>query len=474
MSIAVKELEKNKVQLTVTVTAEDFAKGMDAAYRKLCPKINIPGFRKGKAPRKVIENHYGSDFFFEDAFREVYPAAYRGAVDESGIFPVDSPVVDIVEIGLEKGVVFTADVWVKPEVKLGAYKGVTVEKPVAVVPEEEVKEEIERARQSRAKWVAADRAVALGDMVTFDFAGYVDGVAFDGGTAKGYSLEIGSGRFIPGFEDQMVGMEIGVEKAIEVTFPEDYNSEQLKGKPATFEVLVHEVKAKQLPELDDTFAQDVEGVDTLDAYIASVRSRLEDAAVRKADAAFENNLVEACVKNATMDVPPPMVENMVDRMVQDMEYRIKNSGLSFEDYLRYTGQTLENVREQYQPTALERVQGQLVLEAIQKAEVIKAEESDIDEEIIALAGQTGRDVEEYKKMFGPQEKMYLAEEVLYKKTMALLKEHAVEGAESPPKAKKAKAKAEEAPTADAQEEAKAVKTKAATPTKAKAKKPAAE
>nr|MDD6335163.1 trigger factor [bacterium] len=456
MSYELSQLEKNKVRLTIAVSPEDFQKGLDKAYHQMVGKITIPGFRKGKAPRRVIENFYGGpSIFFEDALRAVYPDAYAKAVEESGINPVDAPEIDVEKISVEEGVTFHADVWVYPEVELGQYKNLPVEKPQAVVTDDDVNAEIDRARDSRSRWVTAERAIENGDTVTFDFEGFIDDKPFEGGSAKDFTLEIGSGRFIPGFEEQMVGLSAGEEKDLSVTFPEDYHAEELKGKPAIFKVTIKEVKTKQLPELDDAFAQDAAGFDTMDEYIADVRKHLEEAAVRRADAKFENDLVDACVADSKMEVPQPMVERMIDSMVQDMQYRLMNSGIGMEDYLKYTGMSMEDLRGQYAETALQRVKGQLVLQAIQKAENLTVDENDIEKEMLEIAERIGQPVEEYKKRISEREKTYLADDALLKKTLQLMKDNAAPApvaAPKPARKRKAPAKAKAAEEQAAGEE----------------------
>jgi len=414
---------ENLVSLTITVSKEDFAKHVDAAYRKMVRRITIPGFRKGKAPRAIVEKNYGGPaVFYEDAFADCYPGAYGEAVREAGLRVVSPPEIDITTIDEAEGLVFTAEVWTYPSVTLGEYQGLKVEKPVALVTDEDVNAEIDRLRESRSRLVAVERAVELKDTVTFDFAGSVDGVLFDGGSAEGYELEIGSGRFIPGFEEQMVGLKIGEKADISVQFPDDYQAEELKGKPAVFAVTVHEVKARELPELTDEFVQDAAGAESVAEYVAQTREKMEKSAVERVDAQYENQLVDACTANATMEIPPPMIDSSVDRHMQDMERRVASMGIDLAGYLQYINKTEAEMREDYRPTGERMVKNQLVLEAIIEAEKIVPEEADIENEIVELAAAMGQDVESIRARITEQDRTYIAQDAAMKKVVGWLKE----------------------------------------------------
>ena len=425
MSCTVEKTQVNEVKLTITVPAAEFDAAMQKAYLKLRGQINIPGFRKGKAPRQLIEKMYSEAVFYEEAIDMVMPGAYDAAVEEMDLYPVDRPEVDVVEVGGGKDLVFTAVVTVKPEVTLGQYKGIEVAKPEYNVTDDQVDAELARAQDRVARWnVVEDRPVQQGDRIMLDYAGTVDGVAFEGGTAQNQPLEIGSGRFIPGFEDQLVGVALGEEKDVVVTFPDPYQSEELAGKEAVFHCKVNEIKAKEVPALDDDFAKDVSEYDTLEAYKASIRENLEKAAQERAQNELETKLLEAAVAASQLEVPECMIRRQQDYMIQEMQYRMSFQGIRMEDYLKMTGMTMDQLREENREEALRRVKNQLVLEAIQKAEGVEATEEDIDAEIGKMATET-RTLEDLKKGRRPEDIDYMRGKVLTEKTLKILVDSAV-------------------------------------------------
>ena len=375
MSVQVENLEKNMAKLTIEVSAEELEKALQAAYNKEKNKINIPGFRKGKVPRAMIEKMYGPEIFYDDAANTLIPDAYAKAADESGLEIVSQPKIDLVQIEKGKPFIFTAEVAVKPEVTLGEYKGVEVPKADLTVTDEEVAAEIDRERDKNARTITVeDRPVQSGDQAVIDFEGFVDGVAFEGGKGESYPLTIGSNTFIPGFEDQLIGAEVGKEVDVNVLFPAEYQEKSLAGKPALFKVTVKEIKVKELPELDDDFAQDVSEFDTLEEYKADVRKNLEAKKAEAAKTAKEDAVVDKIIENASMEIPDAMVETQTRQMMDDFANRMQQQGLSMEQYFQFTGMDAEKLAEQMKPSALKRIQTRLVLEAIVKAENIEATE----------------------------------------------------------------------------------------------------
>ena len=417
--------EHNIAKLTITVDAETFAAAVQQAYFKTAKHYNIPGFRKGHAPRKVIENMYGEGVFFEDAFEIVWGDAYDAALDEFELVAVDKPTLDIEQIGLAEGVVFTAEVQLKPEVTLGAYKGIEVEKPTYTVEDADVDREIEQEREKNARFVGVERPVENGDRVILDYSGSVDGVPFDGGTAEEQTLVIGSGTFIPGFEEQMVGMAVGEEKNITVTFPEEYHAENLAGKEAVFAVKVREVQVKELPALDDEFAKDVSEFDTLEELRASKRKTMEERAARNEKTATENVCIQAVCDAATVEVPACMTDRQINYMLQDMAYRLSMSGISLEDYCKYTGTDIEALRESYRTEAEGRVKMQLVIEAVGKAEKIACTDEELEAEIAEYAEQNGTDVASFKAQLKEDDFDYLRDRKVAEKTIQLIVDNAV-------------------------------------------------
>lgn len=454
------KLEGSKVKLTIEVSAEQFEAATQKAYQKAGKRFNVPGFRKGKAPRKVIENMYGPLAFFDDAFDIVYPEAYQAAIAEQGVEPVDRPDVSIETLPEgETPLVFSLVVAVKPEVELGAYKGIEVEKRAYNVTDDEVDAAMAQLQEGVARMVDVDRPVENGDTVNLDYSGSVDGVKFDGGTAQGQTLTIGSGQFIPGFEEQMVGMAVGEEKDIEVTFPEEYHAENLAGKKAVFAVKVNGIQVKELPTLDDEFAKDVSEYDTLEALRDAKRQELLEQAEKNAKIQKENDVVRKAVENATVEVPDAMVERQIDSFLQDMGYRLQMQGISLEDYLKYTNTEISALRDQYRADAALRVKSQLVLEAISKAEAIEATPEEIGDKVAEYAKQFGdMTVEDFEKNLQADDRQYFADQVVVEKTLALLVENAKEVAPKKKATRKKKAAAEaeapaeqEAPAAEPQE-----------------------
>ena len=417
-------LENKKVKLEIKVDPETFEKGMQASYLKNRKNIAIPGFRKGKVPRKVLERYYGEAILYEDAINEIFPDVYDEAVKETGIEPVDRPDVDIVQIGDGQDLILSAEVDVKPEVELGQYKGIEVEGVEAAISDHEVDHQLEHLREDNARLVSIeDRGVQNGDMVILDYAGSVDGIEFDGGTAEQQTLEIGSGSFIPGFEEQLVGMNLEEERDISVTFPEEYHAEELKGKEAVFHVKIHEIKEKELPELDDDFAKDVSEFSTLDEYKADLRSKLQESAEQNAKSQMENQLLSKIADNAHVDIPDAMLESEIDNMLRDMEMQMRYSGMDLENYLQMTNTSMEDLRAQYKDSAYNRVKTQLVLEAITKAEEITVSDEDREVEYQKLAEQYKQEVDEIKKTFSANAS-YMDNSILVKKTVDTLMESA--------------------------------------------------
>ena len=420
------KLEGNKVKLGMTISAEDFDKAVDKAYLKLRNTITGPGFRKGHAPKGVIEKAYGWYVFVDDAFDEAYPAVYEAAVKEHDVKPVDRP--DITILSAEKGedVAFEAVVTVMPEVSLGQYKGIEVEKQEYNVTDEMVNAEIERERENVARMIDVERPVENGDEVELDYSGTVDGVKFEGGTAEHQTLVIGSGMFIPGFEEQMIGMNVGEEKDLNVKFPDEYHSDELKGKDAVFHVKVHAVRVKELPEADDEFAKDVSEFNTIAELRDHKKEELEKKAMNEAKAKKENDVIEKAVANATVDIPDVMIDRQADRMLNDIRYRLSMQGISLEDYCKYTGTKTEVMKAEMKNEAERRVKTQLVLDAIMKAEGIKAENDEVEKKIDEYCAQFDDKAEEFKAKLNEDDKAYFEDQVLLDKTINMLVDSAIE------------------------------------------------
>ena len=426
MGYTVEKISGNQVKIAFEIASDKFDEAVQKAYLKVRGRVNVPGFRKGKAPRKLIENMYGEGVFYDDAFDLLFPPEYEAAVKEHDLKVVDRPEVDEVkQIGVGKDLQFAVKVYVKPDVELGEYTGLKATKYVHKVTDEEIDSRIQQdVEKASTMQDVTDRPVQMGDTVNLDYAGTVDGVAFDGGTAQGQTLEIGSGHFIPGFEEQMVGMNIGEEKDLNVKFPEEYHAEELKGKDAVFHVKVNAIQAKIKPELDDDFAADVSEFNTFDEYKASIVKELNDRAQKNADTQLENSLVQQAVDAADCDIPDAMIEDEINIMLREMQMRMMYQGLRYEDYLKYTGQTEDQVKEMYRPEAKNRVKMQLVLEAMVKAEGIEPTEEDVEKAIQDEAERSGREVEEFKKSLNDRQKEYLKENAAMRKVVDVIVEKA--------------------------------------------------
>lgn len=404
MSLQVEKLEKNMAKLTIEASAEDFEAAVEKAYQKEKKNITLPGFRKGKAPRKMIEKMYGAGVFYEDAANELIPEAYGKALDECDEEIVSQPKIDIVQIESGKPFIFTAEVALKPEVTLGEYKGVEIEKVPVEVTDLEVQAEVDKERENNSRTIDVDdRPVQKGDMVKLDFDGSVDGVPFEGGKAENYDLTIGSGSFIPGFEDQLVGAKLEEEVDINVTFPEDYHAADLAGKAAVFKCTVHEIRVKEIPEADDEFAKDISEFDTLEDYKEDIRKKLLEKKEKEAKSAKEAAVVAKIVENAQMEIPDAMIDSQVRNMADDFSRRIQSQGLTVEQYFQFTGMTAEKMTEQMRPEALKRIQNSLVLEAVAKAENIEISDEKVDEEIKKMAEAYKMEFDKVKEMMGEYE-----------------------------------------------------------------------
>ena len=427
MSVKVETLEKNMAKLVIEVPAEELEKALQAAYNKNKSKISIPGFRKGKVPRQMVEKMYGPGFFYEDAANMLIPVEYEKAADECGLELVSRPVIDIEQIEKGKAFIFTAEVAVKPEVTLGEYKGLEVAKTDVEVSDEEVAAELEKEREKNARTISVeDRAVENGDMIMLDFEGFVNGVAFDGGKGENYPLTIGSNAFIPGFEEQLVGAKIGEDVEVNVTFPEEYQAPELAGCAAVFKCKVNEIKVKELPELDDDFAQDVSKFDTLDEYKADVKAKLAANKADVAKRAKEDAVIEKIIENAQMDIPEAMIDTQARQLVDEFAQRIQAQGLSFEQYLQFTGMTLDTALEQMKPNAVKRIQSRLVLEAVVKAENIEVSEEDVKAEIAKMAETYKMDADKLAEIMSDEEKKQIQMDMAIEKAVELVTEAAKE------------------------------------------------
>ena len=428
MSLQVEKLEHNMAKLTVEVAAEDVEKALQAAYLKQRKQINIPGFRKGKVPRQMIEKMYGPEVFYDEAANNMIPDAYAKAYDESELDIVSQPKIEVVQMEKGKPFIFKAEVATKPEVTLGDYKGLKVDKVSTRVTQKEVDEEIEKERERNARTIeVTDRAVQDKDEVTLDFEGFVDGVAFEGGKGEDYPLTIGSGSFIPGFEEQLIGAEIDKEVEVNVTFPKEYHSEELAGKDATFKCTVHTIKAKELPELDDEFASEVSECETMDAYRAEVKKNIKERKERTGKEKKENQAVDQAIENAQMDIPEAMIEFQVRQMADDFARRIQQQGLTVEQYFQFTGMTAEKMMEEMKPQAEKSIKTRLVLEAIVKAENIEVSDERVEEELTKMAEAYQMEVEKLKEFMGENEKKQIKEDLAVQEAITLLVNESVEG-----------------------------------------------
>ena len=429
MSLQVEKLEKNMAKLTIEASAEEFEAAVEKAYQKAKKSISLPGFRKGKAPRRMIEKMYGTGVFYEDAANELIPDAYSKALSECEEQIVSQPKIDVTQIEKGKDFIFTATVAVKPEIKIGDYKGVEIEKIDTTVTDEDVMAEILKDQKENGRKIdVTDRAAQMDDEVTINFEGFVDDVAFEGGKGENYPLTIGSGSFIPGFEEQLIGAEIDKEVEVKVTFPEDYHSEDLKGKEAVFKCTVHAIRAKELPEVDDEFASDVsEKAETLDAYRAEVKAQIKERKENEGKAKKEDQAVEQAVANAEIDLPEPMVDLQAKQMADDFARRIMQQGLSVEQYFQFTGLSEEKMMEELKPQAEKRIRTRLVLEAIVAAENIEVSDERLDEELAKMAESYKMEVEKLKEFMGENEKKQMKEDIAVQDAVTLIVDASVEG-----------------------------------------------
>ncbi|MGB4658996.1 MAG: trigger factor [Mobilitalea sp.] len=421
MSLQVEKLEKNMAKLTIEASIEEFEGAMQKAYIKNKDKISVQGFRKGKAPRAMIEKMYGASIFYEDAANELIPEAYEKAAIESGLDIVSRPEIDVVQVEKGKTFIFTAEVALKPEITLGQYKGIEVEKKEAVVTEEEIMAKINKELEQNSRMITIDdRAVKDGDVTTIDFEGYVDGQLFDGGTGTDYSLTIGSHSFIDGFEEQLIGKAIGEEVEVNVTFPEEYQAKELEGKPALFKVTVKEIKEKEIPALDDDFAQDVSEFDTLAEYKESIKAAIAVEKEKDLKTAKENEIIDKIIEAATMDIPEPMISAQVNQLAEDFAQRMQNQGLSIEQYFQYTGTDPKKFLESMKPQAVKRIQSRLVLESIAKAENIEVSDEELEKEITEMATMYQMEIEKLKGLIGDKEKEQMKTDIAVQKAVDLV------------------------------------------------------
>ncbi len=417
------KLDTNKYELTIKVDAESFGKAIDKAYKQNVKKINVPGFRQGKAPKSMVEKLYGEGVFFEDAINELYPAALAEAIEEAKLEVVARPEVDMKSVEKADGFEFTAICIVKPEVEVKDYKGVKTEKTVKAVSDEDVDARIDAMRNRNSRLVdVTDRAAQNGDTVVIDFDGYVDDVAFDGGKAEQFSLELGSGQFIPGFEEQVEGKTIGEEFDVNVEFPAEYQAEELKGKAATFKCKLHEIKGKELPEIDDEFAKDVSEFDTLVELKADIKAKMEETAQKEANDAVENTLIDAVIENMTAEIPVEMNEARIDDMVRDFEYRLQSQGMNIDTYLQYTGMPMESFRQTFEEQAAKQVKIRLALEKIVELENITISMEDVDAEYQKVADSYKMDVEKVKSFIPVED---FTKDLAVNKAIDLIKDNAV-------------------------------------------------
>lgn len=427
MSVQVEKLEHNMAKLTIEVPETELEAAIEKAYQKQKKSISLPGFRKGKAPRVMIEKMYGKGVFLEEAANSLIPVQYSLAAGESGLEIVSQPTIDVTQLEPGKSFIFTAEVAVKPEVTLGEYKGVEVEKQNTEVLDEEVEAEILKERESNSRMIdVEDRAVEDGDTVNLDFEGFVDGEAFEGGKGEGYPLVIGSNAFIPGFEEQLIGAGIDEEKVVNVTFPEDYHAEDLKGKEAVFKCKVNRIQKKELPEVDDEFAKDVSEFDTLEEYKADIRKKLAEEKEKDAQRAKEDAVINKIIETTEMDIPDAMVDAQIDQMADDFGRRMQSQGLSLEQYFQFTGLTMEKLRDELKPQALKRIQTRLVLEKIAEVEDIQPTEEQIDEEINKMAEMYKMEADKLKEMLGEYEMTQMKKDMAVQQAVTLVADAAKE------------------------------------------------
>ncbi len=427
MSLQVEKLEKNMAKLTIEISAADLEKALQSAYMKQKDKISLPGFRKGKVPRQMIEKMYGADIFYDDAANELMPKAYADAYDECGLDIVSQPEIDIVQIEKGKPFIFTAEVAVKPEVTLGQYKGLEVDKISTRVTQKEVDEKIEQEAEKNAREITVeDRPVQDKDEVILDFEGFIDGEAFEGGKGENYPLTIGSGSFIPGFEEQLIGVEAETEVEVKVTFPDDYHAEDLKGKDAVFKCTVHEIKTKELPEIDDEFAAEVSEFDTLDEYKADVKAKLKEQKVSEGKTKQEDQAVEQAAQNASMEIPEAMIKTQARQMADNFMRRIQLQGLSPEQYFQMVGSDEEKMTEELMPQAEKQIRTRLVLEAVAAAEKIEISDERLDEELGKMAENYKMDLDKLKEIMSEKDMKQMKEDIAVQEAITFLVENAVE------------------------------------------------
>ena len=427
MSLQVEKLEKNMAKLTIEVSAEDLDKAMEKAYQKQKSRISLPGFRKGKAPRKMIESMYGKGVFMEDAVNSLVPQEYTKALGECDLEIVSQPEINVTQMEPGKALIFTADVAVKPEVTLGEYKGVEVPKSEIAVTDEEVDAEVKKEQDKNARTVAVeDRAAANGDITTIDFEGFVDGVAFEGGKGTDYALTLGSGTFIPGFEDQLVGANTGDHVEVKVTFPEEYQAKELAGKEAVFQCDVKKIETKEVPELDDEFAKDVSEFDTLAEYKEDVKKKLTEKKEKEARTAKENAAVDKAIENAQMDIPEAMLMTQCRQMLDDFSRRMQSQGLSMDQYFQFTGMTADKMMEDMKPQALKRIQTRLVLEKVAEVENIQPTEEEVNEEISKMAEAYKMEADKLKELLGERELEQMKKDMAVQKAVTVIADAAKE------------------------------------------------
>ena len=443
MSVQVENLEKNMAKLTIEVSEDKLEEALQKAYLKQKNKISLPGFRKGKVPRNMIEKMYGPEIFFEDAANMLIQENYGAAVDESGADIVSRPSIDVTQIEKGKPFIFTAEVAVRPEVKLGKYMGVTVTKIDTTVTDEEVDEAVEKERDNNARTITVeDRAIENGDTAVSDFEGFVDGVPFEGGKGENHSLEIGSHSFIDTFEDQLIGKNTGDEVEVNVTFPEEYHAADLAGKPAMFKVKIHEIKAKELPELDDEFAQDVSEFDTLAEYKENLKKNIAERKEAEARRTKEDEAIRKIVEKSSMEIPDAMIDTQVETMIEEFAQRIAQQGLSFEQYMQFSGMTMDKMKDQVRPEAVSRIESSLVLEQIAKDENIEVSDADVDAEIDKMASMYGMEADKIKEYMGDAEKESMKKDLAIQKAVDLIMDNIKERAKAKSKKEKDEAEAE--------------------------------
>ncbi len=447
MNVQVENLEKNMAKLTITVDAAELDKAITKAYNKQKNSISVPGFRKGKVPQNMVEKMYGAEIFYEDAANIIMQDTYPQAYDESKLEIVSQPKIDITQLEKGKDFIYTAEVAVKPEVKLGKYKGVSVTKIDSKVTATEVNDSIKAELERAARTVAKKGKAAKGDTVTIDFEGFIDGVAFEGGKGENYDLELGSGSFIPGFEDQLIGHKAGEDVDVEVSFPENYQAEDLAGKPAVFKCHIHEVLGKEIPKLDDEYVSDTTEFETVDEYKASVKERLENNKKAEGRRAQEDEAIAKIVEDSEMEIPDAMVDYQVENMINDFANNMSQQGLSLQQYMQFTGMTMDSFRDQVRPDALSRTQSSLVLEAIAKAEKIEASDADVDAKLEEMSKQYGMELEQLKGLVGDAEKESMKKDLAIEKAIEFIMDNVKETAKrkSTKKTEDADAAAEEKP-----------------------------